>query len=109
MTKVKNITNGPKGIRNSQNIVVTLEPGQSEDIDLADGEDSQTDWFEFGGKSASSDEPGPLDLSIPKLTEYLAGVDDADEVQKLIDAETAGKSRDGALAALEARRDELLA
>ena len=54
-------------------------------------------------------EPGPLDQSVELLTEYLAGVEDADEVQKLIDAETAGKSRKGALAALEARRDELLA
>lgn len=59
-------------------------------------------------KSAAS-EPGPLDQSIEKLTEYLEGVTDADEVQKLIDAETAGKSRAGAITALEARRDALLA
>lgn len=58
---------------------------------------------------AGSGEPGPLDGSVDDLTEHLATVTDADEVQKLIDAETAGKSRKGALAALEARRDELLA
>ena len=56
-----------------------------------------------------ADEPGPLDSSIPELTEHLAGVDDADEVERLIAAEKAGKSRSGALAALEARRDELKA
>ena len=54
-------------------------------------------------------EPGPLDGSIEDLTEYLAGVIGADEVQALIDAETAGKSRKGALEALKARHDELLA
>lgn len=54
-------------------------------------------------------EPGPLDGNVDELVKHLDGVDNPDEVQKLIDAETAGKSRKGALAALEARRDELLA
>lgn len=56
-----------------------------------------------------STEPGPLDGSVDELTLHLKGVSDVDAVQKLIDAETAGKSRKGALAVLEARRDELLA
>jgi hypothetical protein len=60
-------------------------------------------------KTAPAPEPGPLDQSIPDLTAHLAMVTDADEVQKLLDAETAGKSRAGAIAVLEARRDELLA
>lgn len=51
----------------------------------------------------------PLDGNVDDLTAYLATVDDADTVQQLIDAETGGKARKGALAALEARRDELLA
>lgn len=51
----------------------------------------------------------PLEGSIPELTKHVEGVTDVDEVQKLIDAETAGKARSGALAVLEARRDELLA
>lgn len=59
--------------------------------------------------SAEVAEPGPLDASIPDLTAYLAEEDDPDAVQALIDAETAGKSRKGALEVLEARRDELLA
>lgn len=54
-------------------------------------------------------EPGPLDGSIAELTKHLEGVSDPDEVQRLIDGETAGKSRAGALSVLEARRDELLA
>ena len=54
-------------------------------------------------------EPGPLDGSIDELTKHLEGVSDVDEVQRLIDAENGGKSRAGAIKALEARRDELLA
>lgn len=105
--KVTNITNGPKGIRPAEGALVMLEPGQSVDIDLAAGEDSQIDWFRFEG--AASTEPGPLDQSVEKLTAYLETVTDADDVEKLIEAETAGKSRSGALAALNARRDAILA
>ena len=62
-----------------------------------------------GSTPVTNGEPGPHDGSVDDLTEYLATLTDADEVQKLLDAETAGKSRKGAIAALEARRDELLA
>jgi hypothetical protein len=79
------------------------EPGQTIEAD-----DFVPEWFKSSGDQTSA-EPGPLDLSVEKLTAHLEGVTDADEVQKLIDAETAGKSRTGALAALEARRDALLA
>ena len=54
-------------------------------------------------------EPSPLDQSVEKLTTYLEGVSDPDAIEKLIEAETAGKSRASALAALGARRDALLA
>lgn len=54
-------------------------------------------------------EPGPLDSSVDDLAAYLDGVTDPDEVQRLIDGEIAGKSRKGALAALQSRQDELLA
>lgn len=60
-----------------------------------------------GAERADRPEPGPLDQSVEKLTEYLADVDDADEIDRLIKAEEGGKSRVGALAALEARKDEL--
>ncbi len=62
-----------------------------------------------GSAAITNLEPGPLDGSVDKLTAHIATMTDADEVQKLIDAETAGKSRKGALEVLEARRDELLA
>lgn len=106
LTLVKNITTGPKGIRSKAAGVVMIEPGKSAEVDLADGED-EGEWFKFG--DAKSEEPGPLDQSVEKLAAYLDGVNDADEVQKLIEAETAGKSRQGALAALEARKDAILA
>ena len=106
MTKVTNITSGPKGIRPAKGELVMLEAGESVEIDLAEGEDGQTDWFSFD--DTPSDEPGPLDQSVEKLTAYLETVSDADEVESLIEAETAGKSRAGALAALNARRDAIL-
>lgn len=62
-----------------------------------------------GSVPITNEEPGPLDGSVDDLAAHLATVTDADEVQRLLDAETAGKSRKGAIAALEARRDELLA
>lgn len=58
--------------------------------------------------ASGASEPGPLDGSVDDLTKHLEGVTDPDEVEKLIASETAGKSRESALAALEARRDELL-
>jgi hypothetical protein len=104
MTKVSNISDGPRGIWSTSGLVM-IDKGKSADVELAKGEEAG-EWFQFDGKAA---EPGPLDRSIPDLTAHLATMDDADEVQKLLDAETAGKSRAGAIAALEARRDELLA
>lgn len=113
-TKIKNITNGPKIINAIPPF--TLAPGEEyDDFEISDDEKAaalKTGWFEIDGKTDATDapkEPGPLDGSVDDLTAHLATMDDADEVQKLIDAETAGKSRKGALAALEARRDELLA
>lgn len=105
MAKVKNISNGPRGAYLG-GVLVMAEAGQ-----VIEADDFADEWFkseDVDGK-ASDGEPGPLDGSVDDLTAHLATVSDPDEVQKLIDAETAGKSRKGALAALEARRDELLA
>lgn len=52
-------------------------------------------------------EPGPLDQSIPDLTAYLETVGDVGAVDALIAAEKGGKSRSGALEALEARKAAL--
>jgi len=52
-------------------------------------------------------EPGVLDQSIPDLTAHLETVTDAETLDALLSAEIAGKSRAGAIAAIEARRDAL--
>lgn len=57
----------------------------------------------------SSTDTGPLDGSVDDLVKHITGITDPDEIEKLIKAETDGKARKGAIAALEARRDELLA
>lgn len=101
MGTIRNISSGARGAYIGAAIVM-VEPGASAEGDFTDVND---EWFE-GGDAA---EPGPLDGGVDDLEAYLEDVDDVDVVQKLIDAETAGKSRKGALAALEARRDELLA
>lgn len=56
---------------------------------------------------AGQPEPGPLDQSIPELTAYLETVGDVGAVDALIAAEKGGKSRSGALEALEARKAAL--
>lgn len=101
MGTIRNISTGARGAYIGSALVM-VEPGQTAEGDFTDVND---EWFE-GGDAA---EPGPLDLSVGDLAVHLATVENVDDVQKLIDAETAGKSRKGALAALEARRDELLA
>lgn len=56
---------------------------------------------------AGQPDPGPLDQSIPDLTAYLETVGDVGAVDALIAAEKGGKSRSGALEALEARKAAL--
>lgn len=63
-----------------------------------------TDSGSTGGEGGGEPiEPGPLDQSIEKLSAHLDGVDDRDELTRLRAAETAGKSRTGALDAIDAR------
>lgn len=101
MGTIRNISTGARGAYIGAALVM-VEPGESVEGEFTD---VNAEWFE-GGDAA---EPGPLDGSVDDLEAYIEDVDDVDVVQRLIDAETAGKSRKGALAALEARRDELLA
>lgn len=110
--KATNIAGGPRIFTSAPSVI--LQAGQSTDgeVEISPSEletmrhYKQFEIVEAGDRPA---EPGPLDGSVPDLVKHLEGVSDPDEVQKLIDAETAGKSRKGALDALEARRDELLA
>jgi hypothetical protein len=109
MATVRNISSGPRGVY-LDGALVMVEPGKT-----AEADDFAPEWFaEVEGATPAAEpetpaEPGPLDGNVDELTAYLEGVDDPDAVQALIEAETAGKSRKGALAALESRRDELLA
>lgn len=47
MSKITNISNGPRGLRNASGDVVMLEAGQTEEFDLAKGEE-EGEWFKFG-------------------------------------------------------------
>ena len=106
-----NVSDGPR-VFNSTPAVI-LPEGASTDgaVEISEaelGSMKASGYFEIGTVDEPA-EPGPLDGSVDELTADLEGITNADEVQKLIDAETAGKSRKGAIAALEARRDALLA
>jgi hypothetical protein len=56
-----------------------------------------------GDEEAGLAEPSILDQSVAKLTEALEDVDDIGELQALRDAEQGGKSRAGAITAIEDR------
>lgn len=113
-TKKIMITNSDPGERgiNTVSGMVMIAPGASQEVEVAAGEaDNLPDYFKPGGSKASGEEaePGPLDQSIADLEKHLEGVDDPAEIDRLIEAERGGKSRSGALAALEARKAALAA
>lgn len=103
---IKNVAKGPRGINTVAGLVM-VDAGKTAEVEVSAADAKLPDYFKAADGEAS--EPGPLDQSVEDLEKHVAGIDDVDEIQTLIDAETAGKSRKGALAALEARRDELLA
>lgn len=78
--------------------VVLVDPAQA-------GQDGQ----QGSGSGDQQPEPGPLDGSIASLTTHLEGVTDAAEIDRLIAAEKGGKSRTGALEALNARKSAIAA
>lgn len=115
-TTVKNTARGPRGIRNADGQLVMIEAGDSAtgDFPASEVKDFKAALaYEAGQQPAAAEEneesgePGPLDGSIESLQEHVAGVDDVAEIDRLIAAETGGKSRKGALDALEARKAEL--
>lgn len=82
--------------------------GRSLDGIVVDDAQAEADARKLGyGPIGEVDSKGPLDGSVKALTEYLAGENDASIVRKLIADEKAGKTRAGAIAALEARLDEI--
>lgn len=60
-TKVTNVSNGPRGIRNDAGSVITMEAGETADIDLAKGEEPG-EWFKFGAKGKKADAPTADDI-----------------------------------------------
>jgi len=82
------------------------------DGDLPDGWKGRAEIVGEGAKAGSTPITNPADPlggTIDDLKTHISTLTDPDDVQKLIDAEKAGKNRNGGLAILEARRDELLA
>jgi len=59
--KVKNITNGPKGV-NSVDGPVEIGPGQEIDVEMSEAEvasSKRMKWFEFSGSASTSDDDQP--------------------------------------------------
>jgi|GEM_PF-5814699 len=52
-TKVTNVSNGPRGIRNADGQVVMIEVDETAEIDLAKGEEAG-DYFKFGAAAAKA-------------------------------------------------------
>ena len=65
------------------------------------------DQAEADGAITGTDAVDPLDSSIEVLTAHLATVDDPAEIERLLRNEEAGKTRKGALDALQDRKAEL--
>lgn len=116
MAKVTNTSKGPRGIRNASGDIVMIEAGQSADDDFSAAEVKDFNAalaYEAGEQPGAAEEaddggePGPLDGNIDSLGEHVAGIEDVAAIDELIAAETAGKSRRGALDVLEARKAEL--
>lgn len=51
MTKITNITAGPKGLHDKNGALVMIEPGQSEEVELGAG-DLNKEWFGTGAHAA---------------------------------------------------------
>lgn len=53
MTNVRNISTGPRGIHDASGQLVMIDPGQSRDLDLAEGAEAG-EWFSFDGVATSA-------------------------------------------------------
>jgi hypothetical protein len=109
---VTNVSDGPRLFNSNPPVIIPRGGASDGQLEISAAELKSmraTGYFDInGGSGEGAAEPGPLDGNVDELTAHLATIDNVDDVQSLIDAETAGKSRKSALAALEARRDELL-
>jgi hypothetical protein len=54
MPKLKNISNGPRGLHTTKGLVM-VEAGQEVDVELAKGEEPVKDWFAAPGSKAAKE------------------------------------------------------
>ena len=54
MPKFTNISNGPRGLRAKDGLVM-VERGETVDVDLADGEEANEEWFAKPGSKAAKE------------------------------------------------------
>ncbi len=82
-----------------------IEPGEEVPADVPKGSWTGDDAV----VTPPAADPGPLDLSVAKLSEHLETMSDLAELEALLAAEREGKTRDSAVKAIQARIDALLA
>lgn len=76
---IKNKTAGDKGIYTKAGLV-NIAPGQTVDVDLADGEKPAPEWFETPGEDDDLSETPPVtELAVKKAPPRKAGKAKADE------------------------------
>lgn len=94
MTKVTNISNGPRGIRGVAGGIVMLDPRQSAEVDLAAGEE-EGEWFRFGDFEFGSADAAPAAAAPPsELVEQLTKrAEDAEAMADLLQEELAALKR----------------
>lgn len=69
--RVKNTSPGPRGIFADGEIVM-LAPGQSADLNVAQGDlvaAKAAGWFEFGGKADEDEKPGSDDAELDAMSD----------------------------------------
>ncbi|MBX5063312.1 hypothetical protein [Rhizobium lentis] len=94
--KVKNITNGPKGV-NSVDGPVEIGPGQEVNVEMSEAEvasSKRMKWFEFSGSAASTGDEPKLDRDDLKKQAEELGIEYAPNIttpklKELIDAQLA--------------------
>lgn len=94
MTNVKNISRGDRGIWTTSGLV-TLEAGESRELDLAPGEEPG-EWFEFDGVASAPAVDGDATAQIDALTKRA---EDAEGMLELVQDELAKLRRSPPLVA----------
>lgn len=92
MATFKNIDKGPRGLNTTKG-KVWLEPGETVEVDLAEGEDAPENWFESSGLPEKGDgkpsERDELKKQADELGLQYAGNISNVKLKELIDAKLA--------------------